>query len=198
MKSHYKFMLLVVLTITQVNCKQSSIEIADKEIEHFKEYVKEETYSKIETDGLSLLQIIYPHAIYADGSCGIILIEDLSEVEFNKTADNLLKKSLFNSPFLDTVKYYSPNIRQLKKTAEFPVPQLDDEILSITKMIDANNSFIYGLRQEYGSFFKENFLNDIKNFKELEEVEDLIGNGFSNGAIVDKTNKKIIYWILVW
>ncbi len=196
MKSHT--IIILLLSLCLFSCKKGLEEIKNNELNHFKDFVKKETYSEIETNPLSLVQIIYPHAIYADGYSGVILLEDLSEKEFDLKVRDLEKKVFFKSSLLDTTKYYTPNIKQLKETTKFPIPKLDDEILRLSDTIDVNNSYILGLREENGAFFEDKFIEDIRDSKELKEIQHLIGNGFSNGAIIDNTNKRILHWIIVW
>ena len=155
------------------------------------------TFFKNNINEKSYLDIIYPSSIHLYGYCGIVLENNYSKTEFDSIVEKLHKKSIFKSSLIDTLKYSMLN-KNKKIDDKFPIPNLNDGTNKISTGLNFNKSFILGLNKEYGKYLNDDFIKESKNNEKLNNYLNVKKNGYSNGAIIDYSSNKIIYWIIIW
>jgi hypothetical protein len=174
-------------------------------IDEFKNAVSKEPFSyfsydffKENFDKKSYVNILYPNFTHLHGYCGIVLEKNYSDKDkFDSICRKLEKDNIFKSNFSDSTKYIM--LEKNKKIGEktFPLPNLNDFLEKIGTDLNFEKSIILGLKKEYGNYLNSEFLKD-KNNEKLNSYLDKTKNGFSNGAIVDFSSNKIIYWVIIW
>jgi len=200
MKNMLKYFTLLVLIISFSCNRNGGLEV-ERQARGFKKFVLEEPFSHL----LSLdfnskwsgFRVTNPSALYALGYCGLYFQSSPDKQEFVLIASTLEDNSTYRVNFHNAKDFFVPNFKIQCPINRFPIPKLDDPFFNIKDNIDIENSVILGLRQERGNFFTEKGISEAKKFAEPQDY-DKIGNGYSNGAIVDYSSKKIIYWIIVW
>jgi hypothetical protein len=198
MKNLLKIFTLSIVIITSACNRNGGLEI-EKQAREFKSFISEEPldlFSSWDSTG-SVFNVTNPSALYALGYCGLYFKRSPEPKEFIAIASKLENLSVFTASLQDTIEYFVPDFKEQSPENRFPTPRLDDPVYNIIDSIDIENSIILGLRQERGNFFTEKGINKAKKFAEPQDY-DKIGNGYSNGAIIDYSSKKIIYWIIIW
>jgi hypothetical protein len=200
MKNMPKYFTLLVLIISFSCNRNGGIEV-EKQAREFKKFVLEEPFSHLLSIDLnsnwSVFRVTNPSALYALGYCGLYFQSSPDKQEFVLIASTLEDNSTYRVNFQSAKDFFVPNFKMQCPINRFPIPKLDDPFFNIKDNIDIENSVIIGFGQERGNFFTEKGISEAKKFAKPQD-HDKIGNGYSNGAIVDYSSKKIIYWIIIW
>jgi len=200
MKNMPKYFTLLVLIISFSCNRNGGLEV-EKQAREFKKFVLEEPFSHLLSLELnskwSVFRVTNPSALYALGYCGLYFQSSPDKQEFVLNASALEDNSTYRANFQNAKDFFVPNFKMQCPINRFPIPKLDDPFFNIKDNIDIENSVIIGFRQERGNFFTEKGISEAKKFAEPQDY-DKIGNGYSNGAIIDYSSKKIIYWIIIW
>lgn len=193
------FILLVFIIFSSCN-RNAGLEI-DRQAREFKKLISEEPFSHLSSFNFnnkwSVFRVTNPSALYALGYCGLYLQSSPDKQEFISIASKLEDNSAISVNFQNEKDFFVPNFKIQSPINRFPIPKLDDPIFNIKDNIDIENTVILGLRHEKGNFFTEKGISEAKKFAEPQD-HNKIGNGYSNGAIIDYSSKKIIYWIIIW
>lgn len=198
MKNMLKYFTLLVFIFLSACNRNGGLEV-ERQAREFKRFVSEEPFSHLSSfnNTWSVVRVTNPSALYALGYCGLYFQSSLDKQEFVLIASTLEDNSTYRVNFQNAMDFFVPNFKMQWPINRFPIPKLDDPFFSIKNNIDIENSVILGLRQERGNFFTEKGINKAKKFARPQD-HDKIGTGYSNGAIVDYSSKKIIYWIIIW
>ena len=195
-----QFLFIIVLTL-MISCHNRKIIDWDNQILQFKESVKDEPFEFLtdyEDYSMSVLLINYPDGVHLDGLCGIIFQQKLEKDEFELVSKKLDDNSILKSDFLNSDDYYTPDLKIKMTNSQFPVPNFDDSWFSIREKVSLGDSRIFGLKHKDGNFFSKSFLNKISNDSDYTKIIDKIGNGYSNGAVLDCQSRTVYYWIIIW
>lgn len=198
MKNLLKIFTLSIVIITSACNRNGGLEV-EKQASEFQSYISEDPldfFSSWENTG-AVFRVTNPSALYALGYCGLYFQSSPETKEFLSITSKLENHTVFRASLQDTLDYFVPNFKFPNPKNKFPVPRLDDPFYNIGDSVDVQNSIILGLQQERGNFFTKKGISEAKKFARPQD-HDKIGNGYSNGAIVDYSSKKIIYWIIVW
>lgn len=198
MKNLLKIFALLIIIISTACNRNKGLEI-ERQAREFKSFISEEPlglFSSMNSTG-SVFSVTNPSALYALGYCGLYFKHSLEPNEFLSIASKLENHSVFKASLHDTLDYFVPDFKVQSPENRFPTPRLDDPVYNIRDSVDVENSVILGLQQEIGNFFTEKGIFNAKKFAKPQD-HDKIGNGFSNGAIIDYSSKEIIYWVIIW
>lgn len=193
--------LFILVFIIIISCKDRHLINWDKQILQFKESVRDDPFEFLDQnnyDAMSVQMINYPSGIHIDGLCGIVFKQKLDKDKFQSVTQSLKEKSVFKSKFLDPENYYTPNLRVELNNSKFPVPNFDDNWFSIKENVSLGSSIILGFKHEKGNFFTKPFLQKISFEAEYTSIKDLVGKGYSNGAVIDFQMNTIYHWVIIW
>lgn len=197
----YCFKTIILLVLLNTSCMWEVVNINhEKEIKKFESHFLPELFQSFSSDIYkeeNFLRLINPIALYALGYCGIFFKHSSKEEEFDSIILELEKQSIFKCKIEDTLFYSVPNFKETFPENKFPTPDLNDWVYTIRDSIDVKNSIIFGLKNKQGEYFNQKGIEQIKKLVKDIDVTS-IGKGYSNGAIVDYSDKEIIYWIIIW
>lgn len=198
MKNLPKYFTLLVFVFSSACNRNEGLEI-ERQAREFKKFVSEKPFdffSSFNNTG-SVFMVTNPSALYALGYCGLYFQNTPELNKFLSITSKLESNSIFMADFQDTLYYFVPDFKVQSPKNRFPIPKLDDPFFNIIDNVDTENSAILCFKQERGNFFTEKGIYEAKKFAKPQDY-DKIGNGYSNGAIIDYSSKKIIYWVIVW
>ena len=198
MKSLLRFFVLLVFIISSACNRNEGLEI-ERQAREFKKFVSEEPLDLLSSFNVkwSVFKVTNPSALYALGYCGLYYQSSPEANEFLSISSELENHATNKASLKDTLCYFVPDFTLKSPKNKFPIPRLDDPAFNIIDNVDIENSVILGFQQERGNFFTEKGVYEAKKFAKPQN-HDKIGNGYSNGAIIDYSSKKIIYWIIIW
>jgi hypothetical protein len=200
MKNMLKYFALLVFIISFSCNRNGGLEV-ERQAREFKRYVSEEPFSHILSlnynSNWTVFRVTNPSAIYALGYCGLYFQSSPNKQEFGLIASTLEDYSVYRVNFQNAKDIFVPNFKMQCAVNRFPIPKLDDPFFNIKDNVDIENSVILGLSQKRGNFFTDKGISEAEKFAEPQDY-DKIGNGYSNGAIIDYSSKKIFYWIIIW
>ena len=140
--------------------------------------------------------VINPSALYAEGYSGLYF-KSHNSYDFKSIKTSLEGKSIFTGNALDSIHYFVPNFKEINPKGKYPIPNLNDPIYTIKDSLNMANSKILVFKNKEGQFFNKKGEEKVRKFAKLDSTF-VVGKGYSNGAIIDYSSKKIIYWVMIW
>lgn len=198
-------LILLLVFLSFYSCVTRNDKSYEDEINNLKKDFSREPFKTfISLDSIALprnknLDIIYPKAIVYYNFCGIQLLCEYDSFSFKKMTTLIKKKTSRKIIFSDTTKYHIIDWKHKYDyknfSARLPFPELDDDFSNFKQKIDLENSKIHFISYEEGIYVKPEF---IASDKKIEKYFQKGFHGYSNGAIVDSLNQRILYWITIF
>lgn len=145
------------------------------------------------------IRISYPRGLKYQGYSGIQLLCEYDSLNFNKMKDLLSKNTIRQLSFSDTIDYHmidSKNKYNHNNLEEkLPFPELDENFSKFKEKIDLEHSMIHFVSYKQGIYIKPEVIAADHG---LEKYLQTGVHGYSNGAVIDSLNRRIIYWIMIF
>ncbi len=196
----YRFLGIIFWLTLSLSCNEKKQSFETK-VKEFKEQVSNDVFLNFqfankEISNIKSQCILFPEAIYASGYCGIFSSIEFSDEEFKKESDKLLKQSKFETSVFDSCNLYLfDSVRLRKKECLvnlFFLPPLYDQFNCLKKSKFDSTSTILVFESKPGKFTAD------ENLNANEQMPEQWRHGFSNGGILNRRNKEIIYWLIIW
>lgn len=145
------------------------------------------------------LNTIYPGALKNEEHSGIQLLCEYDSLNFNKMKNLVRKKTIRQLSFSDTSDYHmidwKNKYNHINTDEKLPFPELDEDISKFKEKIDLNHSTIYFVSYGEGIYIKPEVIAEDHR---LERYLQTGVHGYSNGAVIDSLNQRILYWIMIF
>lgn len=143
--------------------------------------------------------IIYPGALKNEEHSGIQLLCEYDSLNFNKMKNLVRKKTIRQLSFSDTSDYHMIDWKNKYNYSDLdrklPFPELDENFSKFKEKIDLNHSTIYFVSYGEGIYIKPEVIAEDHR---LERYLQTGVHGYSNGAVIDSLNQRILYWIMIF
>lgn len=118
---------------------------------------------------------------------------DSDSLSFNKRIIDIKDKSILQINIVNKKKCFFIPIKEEVEGDKIPLPELNQK--KIDNFLDFKNPVFYITDKKNGKFLANkkyyNYQDSIKNDFKWK-------HGYTNGAILDEKNKKIVYYFMIW
>lgn len=187
--------VFIVLMILIISCKSNQTpewysdyrkEVNDKVFEKF--LVKDEKTLA------SYWIARYPALINEIGFSAIFINPyETDTLSYERRVIEIKNKSIQKIDLSDKEKYFFIPNKEEVIADKMPLPDIKHKELE--KFLDFQEPIFYITDKNNGKFIKN---EKFYNFKDSLKSDFKWKHGFTNGAILDEKNKKIIYYLLIW
>lgn len=194
-KRFKKNTLLVLIMIVILSCK------SNQNPEWFLEYrqqVKNKAFDKFlvkDKKTLNSYRIArYPALINEIGFSAVFINPyDNDSISYNKRIMEIKNNSIQKMDLSDKEKYFFIPINEEVKENQVPLPDVNHKELE--NFINIKEPVYYITDKNSGKF-----LIDEKNYYYIDSPKNDFKwkHGYTNGAIVDEKDKKIVYYLIIW
>lgn len=145
------------------------------------------------------IRVSYPRGLKYNGYSGIQLLCEYDSLNFNKMKNLVRKKTIRQLSFSDTSDYHMIDWKNKYNYSDLdrklPFTELDENFSKFKEKIDLNHSTIYFVSYGEGIYIKPEVIAEDHR---LERYLQTGVHGYSNGAVIDSLNQRILYWIMIF